>query len=125
MTLYDSRDESVGVIRGNYAANHIARYDPSRALLEVEAGRRLVDRYSRLLEERDRHEAAVAEWKAGVDHEARTGRWAGVGNPGSRSHALLREGDYLTAMIPVVRELVMAKAAVWSTHPDYLKEWTP
>lgn len=42
VTLYDSRDESVGVIRGSYAAGHIARNYPDRVLRRVKATRDLV-----------------------------------------------------------------------------------
>jgi len=45
VTLYDSRDESVGVIRGSYAAAHIARHDPARTLREIEAKRRILERH--------------------------------------------------------------------------------
>lgn len=108
---------------GPAAETYWAHFTPQRMARELEAARRLLDRYERLLMAQERHDVAVAKWRADVDHEQRTGRWAGVGDPGSRLHALLREGDYLTAMIPVARELVTAKAAVWNDHPDYLKEW--
>lgn len=42
VTLYDSRDESVGVIRGSYAAAHIVGSDPDRTLRRVKATRDLV-----------------------------------------------------------------------------------
>ena len=42
VSLYDSRDESFGVIRGSYAADHIARHDPARTLRDVRAGRDLL-----------------------------------------------------------------------------------
>lgn len=41
-SLYDSRDESVGVIRGSYLAAHIARHDPARVLREVAAKRAIL-----------------------------------------------------------------------------------
>ncbi len=43
VSLYDARDESVAVIRGSYAAAHIARHDPARVLREVEAKRKILD----------------------------------------------------------------------------------
>jgi hypothetical protein len=42
VTLYDAQDDSVGVIRGSYAADHIARHDPARVLREVAAKRRIL-----------------------------------------------------------------------------------
>ena len=42
VTMYDSRDESVGVIRGSYTADHIALHDPARVLRDVKAGRDLL-----------------------------------------------------------------------------------
>lgn len=42
MSLYDSLDESFGVIRGSYAADHIVLHDPARTLREIEADRSLL-----------------------------------------------------------------------------------
>jgi Family of unknown function (DUF6221) len=43
VSLYDSRDESFGVIRGSHAADHIVLHDPDRALREVDGARRLLE----------------------------------------------------------------------------------
>lgn len=50
VTLYDSRDESVGVIRGSYAANHIARCDPGSALRQIAGNRTAVAACTRAAE---------------------------------------------------------------------------
>jgi hypothetical protein len=42
ISLYDSRGESLGVLRGSYAADHIAANDPASVLRDVEATRSLV-----------------------------------------------------------------------------------
>lgn len=47
VSLYDSRDESVGVIRGSYAAAHIVLNDPARVLRDIEAKRAVIARYER------------------------------------------------------------------------------
>ena len=47
VSLYDSLDESFGVIRGSYAAEHIVLHHPARTLCEVEAGRAIIARYKR------------------------------------------------------------------------------
>jgi len=46
VSLYDSRDESFGVIRGSYAADHIARHDPARVLREVAFKRAILGQYA-------------------------------------------------------------------------------
>lgn len=97
---------------------HIARHDPARVLREVEASRKLLVRYERLLEEQERNKAALAELSAAIDREERTGVWDSHGFPDTRRRAIAREADYLNAMIPVLRELIEAKAAVWRDHPD-------
>lgn len=42
VSLYDSRDESVGVIRGSYAAAHIVLNDPDHALRDIAAKRKIL-----------------------------------------------------------------------------------
>ena len=46
VSLYDRRGECFGVIRGSYAAAHIALHDPARALREVELGREIIGQYA-------------------------------------------------------------------------------
>lgn len=111
-----------GIVGREDVAAHVVLYDPRRALREVAASRLLLDAYGRLLKNQEAHAAAVAEYRADVEHEERTGKWAGAGNPGSRSLALGRGGDYLGAVIPLLRTLTEAKAAVWSDHPKYKGE---
>ena len=104
-------------------AEWIARHDPARELRDVAADRLLLDRYERLRAQRERHTAALAEFMADVEHQERTGQWTGVGDPGSRQHALRRETDLLDALEPELRLLIGAKASVYSVHPDYKPSW--
>jgi hypothetical protein len=98
---------------------------PARARRDIAAKRALIGQYQRLLEQQVRHAAALAEWEADIAEEERTGTWSGAGNPGTRSHALGREGDLLLSMIPILRNLLLANAAAYSHYPDYRQEWTP
>lgn len=100
-------------------AVHIALHDPASVRLRVDADRLLLDVYRDLLREKEVHDAAVAEYAAATEQEERTGEWPLPGEPGTQQRALQREGDYLGAMIPVIRGQVAARAAVWSDHPDY------
>lgn len=106
-------------------AAHIARHDPARVLREVAATRVLLDRYARLQGQQARHAAAVAEYSEHIAEEERTGRWPGPGDPGTRSRALLREGDLLAALGGELRLLILARAAAWNYHPDYMPGWAP
>lgn len=42
VSLYDSRDESVGVTRGSYAAAHIVLNDPDHTLRDIAAKRKIL-----------------------------------------------------------------------------------
>ncbi|MEV7013318.1 DUF6221 family protein [Streptosporangium sp. NPDC051022] len=115
----------VGTVQHEWDRRHIARHDPARVLREVGVKQKLLDQYERLLRAEEAHAAAKAELDADVEHENRTGVWAGEGLPSVRLQALRREDDYLTAMLSVLEGLVKAEAAVYSDHPDYRQEWKP
>ena len=76
-------------------APHVARYDPARALREVEAGRKLIWRYRVTLEDCERYR----------------------NDPVKNALALFIRDTLAT----VIRD----RAAVWSDHPDYQAEWKP
>ncbi|MEV6803155.1 DUF6221 family protein [Streptomyces sp. NPDC051132] len=102
---------------------HVEAHDPARVLREITADRGLLQQYERLLHAHARHKVAAAELAADIEHQERTGRWEGVGSPGTRVAALRREADYLTAMLTVLEGWVRAKAAVYADRPGYREEW--
>jgi len=98
LSLYDSHDESFGVIRGSYAADHIVLHDPARTLREVEADRDLLDLYDRAARYRDRVFA----------------------QPEPRS--VSDEMRAVTQMM-ALEQVLRLRAAVYSDRPDYRQEW--
>jgi hypothetical protein len=100
------------------AAAHAQRHDPARVLAEVHAKRQIIDQYENVLRAQQRHDAAVAELDADIEHEEHTGEWAGAGQPDVRVRALRREADYLNAIRPILEELLRAQASVYPDTPD-------
>jgi hypothetical protein len=99
VSLYDSLDESFGVIRGSYAAAHIARHDPARVLREVEAKRAIMAAHPAADDEGQLFCSTCVSDAELYDEEFGAGRWPCV----------------------TVRALI----AVYSDHPDYRQEWAP
>lgn len=98
VSLYDSLDESFGVIRGSYAADHIARHDPARVLREVAAKRAILAEHGPSRRDASRCRVCTAITHTGMGHaDARRFR----------------------APCPTLLFL----AAVYSDHPDYRAEW--
>src|SRR6267154_1723565 len=104
VTIYDARDESVGVIRGSYAAAHIARHDPARVLREVEAKRSLIELHKPNGNPAD-------EW---YGHDVRCEECGGIGG----SPAIGERGFQRSWPCRTLRTL----AAVYRDHPDYRQE---
>lgn len=102
VSLYDSRDESLGVIRGSYAADHIARHDPARTLREVEAKRAILAEHGPANGRRDADRCRVC---TAITH-------TGMGHTDARR---------FRAPCPTLLIL----AAIYSDHPDYRQEWAP
>lgn len=99
VTLYDSREESVGVIRGSYAATHIGRHDPARALREVEAKRKRL--------------ALMIEAQAALDKLI-------ADDAAPRSDQAMAVGRARSATVAVKID-----AEIWSGHPGYKEAWKP
>lgn len=98
------------VVLPSDVATHIARHDPARVLCDVEAGRRLLREYKGLLERKARHES----------HCRAAPHYTPFTRPGYPSnYDLLRERHFLEQALPQMRELVKARVAVWSDHPEY------
>lgn len=104
---------------------HIVRWDPARVLREIAIDHELLREYEQLLRAHARHEKAAEELATDIEHENRTGKWEGPGNPGTRQGALRREADYLPAMLHVMERWARSKAAVYNQRPGYREEWRP
>ena len=99
--------------RGRYIA---AMSEPARVLREVEAGRKLLREYERLLERKSSHES----------HVRAEPHYTPFTRPGYPSaYDLQREGHFLEQAVPLVRELIEDRAAAWDDHPDYKAKWEP
>ncbi|GGK61654.1 hypothetical protein Sme01_03420 [Sphaerisporangium melleum] len=118
-------DEWRGIDVPGHMAPHVARHDPAHVLRDVEAKRKLLDQYERLLRSKEAHAAAAEELSADLERQEQTGTWDGPGFPDVRLKALRREDDYLAAMLPVLGELVKAAATVHSDHEGYQESWRP
>jgi len=106
-------------------AAYIAQHDPARVLQEIAIDRELLREYSGLLDAYAWHMKAQAELQADIDHENRTGRWVGRGDPAARQQALRREADYLPGTLRILEKWARAKAAVYADRPGYLEKWRP
>ncbi len=89
----------VGSTGGRYAADHIARHDPARALREVVAKRALIDE--------------IGAYEAEIDRETGCCHKAG--------EILAGKCHLKPGRIDGLRHL----AAIWSDHPDYREGWKP
>jgi len=108
--VVDGYDEGViGTVRPQAAADeavaeHIARYDPARALREVEAGRRILARHV---------------------HVPSTTPWTGPDGTDFGCRECGYEDDYgtiaPTGWCDDLRDLLYR----WADHPDYRQEWRP
>jgi hypothetical protein len=104
---------------------HVELHDPARVLREIAIDRELLREYEQLLRSHARHEKAAEELAADIEHENRTGKWEGPGDPDTRQGALRREADYLPAMLHVVERWAKGKAAVYDQRPGFQEEWRP
>lgn len=98
---------------------YLRHFSENRQLREVAAKRALLHEYQRLLRRLAEHNERAAALAAEIEHENRTGEWSGPGDPGTLRRGMLREDDYLTAMLPVLRGAVVAMAAVYQDRPGY------
>lgn len=108
VSLYDSGDESLAVVRGSYAAQHIALHDPARVLREVEAMRAVL--------------ALYAETAAVVSRAEGRMRHAMAPPPGSVANLDRLDGGRELA---VLHRVISSLAAVFDQHPDYRQDWSP
>ncbi|MFI2412044.1 DUF6221 family protein [Streptomyces sp. NPDC018947] len=112
-----------GVTTG--VGEHVAEHDPRRVLREVRNDRETLRQYERLLRSRARNSEAEAELTAEIEHQERTGRWDGPGDPGCRGRAPRREADCLPAMPAIMDAWAGRKAAVYMDRPGYHEDWWP
>jgi hypothetical protein len=92
------------VVTYTESAGHIARHDPARVLVEVDAKRRIVAEY----------QASVSEWRALTSGDCEWKR--GESGP---------ELQRLTGRLLGLELAVRHHAAVHAEHPDYDEAWRP
>ena len=117
VSLYDSRDESFGVIRGSYAAEHIVRHDPARVLREVEAGRARIAGLLRRPPDFNPSDEHYSCSQAVSDESDEPG--SGCSDPDRRGQPCDCGRD------ASIERMLRIDAAIWSDHPDYQEEWKP
>ena len=93
---------------------HIAGHDPDRAVREVDADRKLLREYERLL-----------EWQSSCEsHRRAMPHRTPFNAPGWPSeYELQREEHFLAGVMPLMKKLIKERAAVYSGHPDYRMGW--
>jgi len=96
-------------------AEHIARHDPARVLLEVEAKRRILDAL-----EDQRRQAGQNSHKYVEAMRSPRGGPADDLLPGIKTH-----GWTLGGRVEALEEVVKLLALPYSDHPGYREEWAP
>lgn len=110
----DLRDLPLGALTSHGAlevahAKHIAYHDPARVLADIDAKRRIIDRYVEL---RDRCDAAWREYSDWID---------GKPTPEPATQA----GQHDRAICDELATVLRLHAAPFADHPDYRDEWRP
>lgn len=91
---------------GRVDAEHIARWDPTRVLREVEAKRRLLDEYDRVRAEVEA--GYLPEWERGKGEELEL------------LYERRRKG-----FLQGLEFAILTRAAVYSDRPGYQSDWAP